>query len=475
MNADDFLVRKQKWKVLDSLINGTPIWVTPSRQMAVDVDFALVRRLPLLMPREAAALTMLLRDGKRKDVAFVAFIARAIMLDLYMVESQDRYTARGLPKPTYFDERYPLKKGTHRHLAPPWTPQPEPLYSTHCLGQRVGDYSLLLAFAFYDERDWFAIALPKCNDIDADFIYQSDYIIQFCTRPYYFLELQKLGAEEAGSPTWLEQKAQKSVKRDRLVTYHPAMVDFYISLCNLEPLKEEDFVTAMTIGSVQMMSTVQRKFNISMDAVKIVHPQLMLYAKQKMVEKWRYLHSLGWDVTKADATHGFPLIRAAQMWDKEGIEFLLRLGVDPNVKSKRGMAAIHYLASSGGVGFKEEKGMYHNVSLLSILFRRSKHPVDVDATTDKGSTPLHVASSEEIWSYRSVETLLEYGANPRIKNMEGKYPYELFQSMRDHDRWDDESSDPPALWTDYDRLIEAYRKCGVDPPDPRTKEERGDS
>ncbi len=120
------------------------------------------------------------------------------------------------------------------------------------------------------------------------------------------------------------------------------------------------------------------------------------------------------------AAHGL-LHSAAEKGDVAFLKRLLALGVGPAVRDEEGQTPLHGCA---------RKGYYRrHLEAARTLF---DHGAPVDATDDRGNTPLHSLCSMTVVSRQSVEFarwLLEAGANVNHQNSAGRTPLMRLQGM----------------------------------------------
>lgn len=134
--------------------------------------------------------------------------------------------------------------------------------------------------------------------------------------------------------------------------------------------------------------------------------------------------------------------------DPAVLNFLLEKGLDPNQKNLRGEIPILELmnienwfsdnseATEKKVKFLIEKGAEFDLSFTSFLSRQHLLPIFFEICSDKkrireiinrqdenGSTELHKAVIEG--DFESIKILLAYGADPSIRDNEGKIPADL--------------------------------------------------
>ena len=86
---------------------------------------------------------------------------------------------------------------------------------------------------------------------------------------------------------------------------------------------------------------------------------------------------------------------------KEVVELLLRHGADVNAKTNKGVTPLHIAVLS-------------NIEIIEMLIR---YGADVNAVDGEGNTPLHYAFLDPC--VEVVKLLLEKGADPTIRNGEG--------------------------------------------------------
>ena len=149
----------------------------------------------------------------------------------------------------------------------------------------------------------------------------------------------------------------------------------------------------------------------------------------------------------ADINHptkyGTPLHVAAQFASVEFVRFLLANGADLNGTNKyeegtrKGMNALHYAADSG------------NVDVIPVLI---KSGLPVDSTTEKGTTPLMLASYQN--RPDAVSALIKYGADVNrsheLDDADGKTKFRFTPLSY-------------AVTSNADRVAQILLKNGADP------------
>ncbi|MEM7147666.1 MAG: ankyrin repeat domain-containing protein [Verrucomicrobiota bacterium] len=170
-------------------------------------------------------------------------------------------------------------------------------------------------------------------------------------------------------------------------------------------------------------------------------------------------HALDIDPTiinAADANGFTPLHYAAQLNHADALQLLLNHGADPGIPITNTRASALHLAAEN-----------NNLDAARILLE-SDQPVNVDATSDTGATPLHVAARSG--RNELVALLLKHNADPNKKDLEGNTPLviaanvnavrllaqagddELAQSIGFLDQLADQNFDHPGAIAD---LVEA--------------------
>jgi ankyrin repeat protein len=117
------------------------------------------------------------------------------------------------------------------------------------------------------------------------------------------------------------------------------------------------------------------------------------------------------DATQADAIapDGYsPLGLAAFFKRREVVRYLLEMGADPRRASRQGGFAPLHSAVATDAGARD-------IEIVRMLLDKG---ADANARSESGSTPLHTVAFTG--DRESLDLLLEHGADPAIKNREGK-------------------------------------------------------
>jgi ankyrin repeat protein len=105
-----------------------------------------------------------------------------------------------------------------------------------------------------------------------------------------------------------------------------------------------------------------------------------------------------------------PLHEAIERCDKEEVERLLKEGHDPNVPDEFGETPLHLAISRCGTKF----------ATFSIVLNLLKHGARPNAINPAGVTPLHLAAAKA--DETTVRVLLEYYADPMSRDPRGRIP-----------------------------------------------------
>ena len=105
-----------------------------------------------------------------------------------------------------------------------------------------------------------------------------------------------------------------------------------------------------------------------------------------------------------------PLMMAVKLNDEEILGLLLDAGADAEAQDGNGMGVLHYMVAR------------NRVALFENLLGRGMR-LDLDVQNNDGITPLMQAAYSN--NMEIVETLLKFGADPRVKNANGASAYDL--------------------------------------------------
>lgn len=164
-------------------------------------------------------------------------------------------------------------------------------------------------------------------------------------------------------------------------------------------------------------------------------------------EVFRYFTSRGTpiDVPNADGTT--PLMRSAEAvkFVPALLETLISMGADPKRKNRYGQSVLHFAASKGnyqvlrffmkynsGINDQDIYGRTPLISAVrSIQFQPRKEKLLLDAKADHGvfDREGNSALMYAVWKrdIPTIQLLLEYGADPELKNREGTSPLKIAQ------------------------------------------------
>ena len=406
-----------------------PIWASPDKMRVYD-NCVVDPSTPLIPSNVAVALAVLFVDDKRNDVALLAFAARSLTQPVQML-SEDPWT------------RTSFLKWRNENLS--WVVK---YRGPIAAAASLGSMPLVLACAFFDERDAFEIAcrrLTPNSDEQTDFDEDDVSTIVFmCYRMHYFLAIQKrLAAKDSSAPV-LQDFMQRSLSPWPHSVYDlsPYMFPLVLPLCDRAKTTRE-CEDAMKYGSVQ---GVVRLIQSKLAAPTSPHIRnLVCQISNHVAEKWRYLHSIGWDVISTAPSGTVPLINAIARTDYEAMQFLLELGADPNVYPAASITYYYGSKHSASNRYYSFENCYEGNALhillrtpkelfprdkpkpmfVRCLFECSTHLGNLSATERRsGNTPLHVACKVDDAECEIVTFLLEMGAPRLVENTKGKLPME---------------------------------------------------
>lgn len=104
---------------------------------------------------------------------------------------------------------------------------------------------------------------------------------------------------------------------------------------------------------------------------------------------------------------------AAEEGYYELVEHILKTGINPNIRDKKGRTALFDTLYSA-------QGYWCTCCQTEIAELLIDYGIDINATDNKGNTVLHhIAPSEGLWENYS-EWLIKKGIDITIKNKEGK-------------------------------------------------------
>lgn len=169
---------------------------------------------------------------------------------------------------------------------------------------------------------------------------------------------------------------------------------------------------SMLIIKNQLLSEKVNLNETNMKGQTLVHAAVMA----KDVGSLKWLDQCGVDLYKPDHQGQTPLELAVVNGDQKSIEFFMGKGIDiKKFENSKGQNLCHIAAS------------YNQLRLLNWLVK--EQGVDINKPDHKGDTPLHVAGSGNfaLWCIHEIicTLLVPMGANPTLKNLEGKTASEM--------------------------------------------------
>ncbi len=148
------------------------------------------------------------------------------------------------------------------------------------------------------------------------------------------------------------------------------------------------------------------------------------HAGTKILDKiWKELGNRGKNYINQPGTQSTgqpPLAIAAKENTPEAVKWIAEHGADLNQKHNMDNPDHHY----AGMTAVHEATMEGNGGNLRILHEAG---ADLEAATKDGSRPLHFAAYS---TENALTTLLELGANPKAKNIQGEKPVDLLISPK---------------------------------------------
>lgn len=158
----------------------------------------------------------------------------------------------------------------------------------------------------------------------------------------------------------------------------------------------------------------------------------------------------GLDINERDSSGLTPLLRYCSSLDirADMVRTLIEAGADVHARWFHGRSALHEAVQLFG---GDRRGRLRDVIIVLV-----EAGTDVNVRDDSLSTPLHYAVGEEGLEAGAVRTLLELGADPRLKNAWGQKPVDL---APDHVRmWKHIVAESPSTYQGLDMPENVLRR-----------------
>lgn len=171
---------------------------------------------------------------------------------------------------------------------------------------------------------------------------------------------------------------------------------------------------------------------------------LMLAARDRDVNKVKYLLEQGADVNKANGNGGTPIMYAALAGDLEIVDLFIEHGADLNAVAKNGWSGLMIAAAKGYVDIAKallEQNVDPNLvdvylwtPLMRAVYEDRKeivavlvnHPaIDINHRGENDITALHLATVQGHADL--IELLVNNGADKSAEDIEGRTPYRIAQ------------------------------------------------